>query len=490
MLTFGAGRPRLLPPRGSRPGVVALRRVLAEGVAPDGVNEPHALAHALGRVGRVARQPGFVAVISDFREQHGWTRAARRARARATPCSPSRSRDPREAELPGRRAPRRSSIPRRASASRSTPRARACASASPTLERERREARRARPAPAARRPRRAVHRSRLAARPRAEAAVSFAAPVWLLGLAAGAAGAAGLPSPAAGAAAATRCASPPCPRCSVAAGAVPAWRRHLPGGAGPGGARRARAGAGQAADDGRGARRARVDHARHRPLALDVGRPTSSPTRLAAAAARGAHVPRPAARARCASAPSPSPTRPTPSRRRAPTTTTRAAIVDGQVADGATATGDALAGRHRRCSRRRRTASARRRRSSCSPTARPRAAATRSRSPARPGAAEDPDLHGRPRHAATPRCPTRTRSARRCSSRPTPRRCARSPRSRAARAFTAEDSDSLSSIYKTLGSQLGTKTQKKQITATFAIGGLVLLLGAAFSSLRWAGRLP
>jgi Ca-activated chloride channel family protein len=58
------------------------------------------------------------------------------------------------------------------------------------------------------------------------------------------------------------------------------------------------------------------------------------------------------------------------------------------------------------------------------------------------------------------------------------------------RAFTAEDSDSLKSIYKTLGSQLGTKTQKKQITATFAIGGLVLLLGAAVSSLRWAGRLP
>jgi Ca-activated chloride channel family protein len=58
------------------------------------------------------------------------------------------------------------------------------------------------------------------------------------------------------------------------------------------------------------------------------------------------------------------------------------------------------------------------------------------------------------------------------------------------KAFTAEDSDSLKSIYKTLGSQLGTKTQKKQITATFAIGGLVLLLGAAVSSLRWAGRLP
>jgi len=58
------------------------------------------------------------------------------------------------------------------------------------------------------------------------------------------------------------------------------------------------------------------------------------------------------------------------------------------------------------------------------------------------------------------------------------------------RAFTAEDSDSLKSIYKTLGSQLGTKKQQKQITASFAIGGLVLLLGAGMTSLRWAGRLP
>ena len=58
------------------------------------------------------------------------------------------------------------------------------------------------------------------------------------------------------------------------------------------------------------------------------------------------------------------------------------------------------------------------------------------------------------------------------------------------KAFTAEDSDSLKSIYKTLGSQLGTKQQKKQITASFAIGGLILLLGAGVTSLRSAGRLP
>jgi Ca-activated chloride channel family protein len=58
------------------------------------------------------------------------------------------------------------------------------------------------------------------------------------------------------------------------------------------------------------------------------------------------------------------------------------------------------------------------------------------------------------------------------------------------RAFTAEDDDELSSIYKTLGSQLGTRQEKKEITASFAIGALVLLLGAAAGSVRWAGRLP
>ena len=58
------------------------------------------------------------------------------------------------------------------------------------------------------------------------------------------------------------------------------------------------------------------------------------------------------------------------------------------------------------------------------------------------------------------------------------------------RAFTAEDNSQLSSIYKALGSQLGTRTQKKEATASFAIGGLVLLLGAAAASMRWAGRLP
>jgi Ca-activated chloride channel homolog len=58
------------------------------------------------------------------------------------------------------------------------------------------------------------------------------------------------------------------------------------------------------------------------------------------------------------------------------------------------------------------------------------------------------------------------------------------------RAFTAQDSDQLASIYRSLGASFGTRKAKREITASFAIGGLVLLLGAAATSRRWLGRLP
>jgi len=58
------------------------------------------------------------------------------------------------------------------------------------------------------------------------------------------------------------------------------------------------------------------------------------------------------------------------------------------------------------------------------------------------------------------------------------------------RAYSAEDDQQLSSIYQTLGSQLGTHDVKREVTAAFAAAGLVLLLGAAAASVRWAGRLP
>jgi uncharacterized protein (DUF58 family) len=99
LMTFGVGAPRLMPPRASKPGLVALQRTLAEGVSPDGRREAHALARALVRVGKVANQPGLVAVISDFRDQGGWTRAMGALRARHSVLA-LEVRDPRESSLP------------------------------------------------------------------------------------------------------------------------------------------------------------------------------------------------------------------------------------------------------------------------------------------------------------------------------------------------------------------------------------------------------
>jgi uncharacterized protein (DUF58 family) len=99
LMTFGAGAARLMPPRASKPGLVALERTLAEGVAPDGRREPDGLARALLRVGKVANQPGLVVVISDFRDQRAWTRAMGALRARHSVLA-LEVRDPRESSLP------------------------------------------------------------------------------------------------------------------------------------------------------------------------------------------------------------------------------------------------------------------------------------------------------------------------------------------------------------------------------------------------------
>ncbi len=99
LMTFGAGRPRLFPPRASKPGVVALRRALAEGCATDGQPNRHALADALRRTGKVATQPGLVVVISDFRDQDGWTRPLGALGARHSVMAIEVG-DPREAAIP------------------------------------------------------------------------------------------------------------------------------------------------------------------------------------------------------------------------------------------------------------------------------------------------------------------------------------------------------------------------------------------------------
>jgi uncharacterized protein (DUF58 family) len=99
LVAFGGGAPRVLAPRGSKPGTVALRRMLAEGVAPDGRHDPEALAGALRRTGRLASQPGLVVAISDFRDQRAWERPLGSLRVRHSVLAVEII-DPREAALP------------------------------------------------------------------------------------------------------------------------------------------------------------------------------------------------------------------------------------------------------------------------------------------------------------------------------------------------------------------------------------------------------
>jgi uncharacterized protein (DUF58 family) len=103
VVAFGAGeaeRPTILPPRGSKPGMIALRRLLAEGAATDGHSDPKALDGGLARVLKLAAQPGLVVVISDFRDQQEWERPLGALRLRHATVAIEVS-DPRESELPG-----------------------------------------------------------------------------------------------------------------------------------------------------------------------------------------------------------------------------------------------------------------------------------------------------------------------------------------------------------------------------------------------------
>jgi Ca-activated chloride channel family protein len=56
-------------------------------------------------------------------------------------------------------------------------------------------------------------------------------------------------------------------------------------------------------------------------------------------------------------------------------------------------------------------------------------------------------------------------------------------------AFTATDAKGLNAVYRSLGAKLGHKKVKHEITASFAGGGLVLLLLGSAGSLAWFGRL-
>lgn len=99
LLAFGAGGILVLAPRGARPGVAAVRRLLEEGIAEDGLSDPDGLADALRRTGRLARQPGLVVVISDFRDQRAWEGALGPLRTRHATLAVE-IHDPRESQLP------------------------------------------------------------------------------------------------------------------------------------------------------------------------------------------------------------------------------------------------------------------------------------------------------------------------------------------------------------------------------------------------------
>jgi Ca-activated chloride channel family protein len=71
---------------------------------------------------------------------------------------------------------------------------------------------------------------------------------------------------------------------------------------------------------------------------------------------------------------------------------------------------------------------------------------------------------------------------------PDPAALARIAEVTGAQTYSAQDADRLNTVYERLGSQLGTRDEKRQITAAFAAGGLLLLLAGAGLSLRWFGR--
>jgi uncharacterized protein (DUF58 family) len=86
-------------PRSGRGASAAIEHAVTEGVVGDGAGDDGSLVRALGRLSRLARSPGMVAVVSDFRAGNGWARPLRALGQRHSLIAVEVS-DPREASLP------------------------------------------------------------------------------------------------------------------------------------------------------------------------------------------------------------------------------------------------------------------------------------------------------------------------------------------------------------------------------------------------------
>jgi Ca-activated chloride channel family protein len=57
-------------------------------------------------------------------------------------------------------------------------------------------------------------------------------------------------------------------------------------------------------------------------------------------------------------------------------------------------------------------------------------------------------------------------------------------------AYAAETGEELSAVYDDIGSQVGTRTERQEVSAWFAGAGLLAAAAAAVASLLWFARLP
>jgi Ca-activated chloride channel family protein len=170
-------------------------------------------------------------------------------------------------------------------------------------------------------------------------------------------------------------------------------------------------------------------------------------------------------------------------------------VVDGQVADGATATGDALEAALGVLERDRASTGAGRR----APSAivllsdgKTTVGGDPVETARRSGALKVPiyTVALGTRDATVPSPPGAGPFQQSLPAQPDPESLRQIAQASGGKAFTAEDDQRLDEIYKSLGSQLGTRKEQREISSRFAIGGMVLLLSAGLLSMRFAGRLP